>query len=180
MTHSHTDAILFSYLRPILDKSGIRLVFLTCHSDLSEIHSFIRSFAYWLRNISHDSMRPLPGELLMDPDRQAYQFFGLHHSLSKLDLMRYVYEMKIESKLGLLKTERGDGAKSKPMSKHHVFLEIMNYIRGRMPAFIKQENLDFTPENPLWQSPGICVVYDNKLKYRVSHSLLQSTYINKQ
>lgn len=113
-------------------------------------------------------MRPLPGELFMDPDRKAYQFFGLHHTLSKFDLMTYVYQMKFETALGLLKTEWEDGAKSKPMSKHHVFLEIMNYIRARMPNYIKQENLDFKPENPLWQSAGICVVHENKLKYRVS------------
>jgi hypothetical protein len=162
----YTYAMLFAYLRPILDKSDIRIVFFTCHDDLSEVHIFIRNFAYYLRRISVDGLKPLPGELFLDPTREAYKFFGYHKTLSKTELQFLIYTLWWEKKLGLFRTDQRDGSKAlKPMSEHHVFMEIMNYIRTRMPVFIKQSG--FEPESLLWQSPGICVVHENKLLYRV-------------
>jgi hypothetical protein len=119
-------------------------------------------------------MKPLPGELYMDPTREAYKFFGLHNTLSKMDLRFIIYTLWWEKKLGLFKTEWKDGSKAyKPMSEHHVFMEIMNYIRTRMPVFIKQSGWE--PESLLWQSPGICVVHENKLLYRVRHGFFIMT-----
>lgn len=159
--------MIFSYLKPILDRSDTRIAFFTCHSDLSEIHHFIRSFAYWLRSISYDGLKPLPGELYMDPSRDAYNFFGIGRTLSKSELKFLIWALWIENKLGLFKTAKKDGKSGKRMmSENHAFLEIMNYIRTRMPVYIKQSG--FEPESLVWQSPGICVVNDGKLVYRVS------------
>ena len=163
----YTYAILFSHLRPILMKAEFKIVFFTCHSDLQEIHSFVRNFAYWLRQISPDGLTPLPGELYMDRYREAYRFFGLYHSLSRKDLFYMVVSLKIENFLGWFRTSKPDGRRKtvKGSSNHHAFLEIVNYVRNRMTVYIKPAEKG--PNSSFWQSPGICVVRDNKLVYRV-------------
>jgi hypothetical protein len=73
----YTYTLLFHHLRPILEKANIKVAFVTCGMDLNEIHVFIRSFAFWLRKVSVDGIKPLPAELYFDPTRDAYRFFGI-------------------------------------------------------------------------------------------------------
>ncbi|KAI8854012.1 hypothetical protein BC829DRAFT_240341 [Chytridium lagenaria] len=43
--------VLFAHLRPILTATNTRIIFLTCHENLSEVQVFLTSFAYWLRTL---------------------------------------------------------------------------------------------------------------------------------
>ena len=169
----YTYAILFYHLRPILERADMRVVFVSCYDDLNEVHVFIRSFAFWLRNISLDGIKPLPGELYLDPTREAYRFFGIGNTLGKLDYITLWWSLYLERKFGLFKTTAEEGNLSKKkMSEHHTFLEIMNYVRLRMPLFIKHKG--FHKDSIFWQAPGIVVVHENQLLYKVGFQDLNS------
>lgn len=165
----YTYAILFHHLRPVLERADIRVVFITCSKDLNEVNVFIQSFAYYLRTLSIDGLKPLPGELYIDMTREAYRFFGIGDTLSKFELFKLLSYLAIERRFGLLLTTREEGTKKwKKMSYHHTFLEIMNYIRLRMPLFVKQEG--FHSKSILWQAPGLIVTHNNQVLYKVIFS----------
>ena len=162
----YTYAILFHHLRPVLERADIKVVFISCALDLSEVNIFIQSFAYWLNTLSIDGIKPLPGELYLDQTRESYRFFGIGNTLGKVDLFKLFLYLFLERKFGLLLTTREEGtSKWKSMSKHHAFLEIMNYIRLRMPLFIKQYGFD--KNSIIWQAPGIVVTQNNQVLYKV-------------
>lgn len=162
----YTYAILFHHLRPLLERADVKVVFITCSKDLDEVVVFIQSFAYYLSTISVDGIKPLPGELYIDLNRDSYRFFGIGDTLSKWELFKLLTYLAIERKIGTLLTTREQGTQRwKKMSYRHTFLEIMNYIRLRMPLFVKQEG--FGKKSILWQSPGILVVSQNQVLYKV-------------
>jgi hypothetical protein len=82
--------ILFAHLRPVLKDSSVKMVFITCHDNLSEVHTFFKSFAFWLRKLNkrHEGDKNaqatgiLPGEIYFDPNRDIYKFFGLYVKIS--------------------------------------------------------------------------------------------------
>ncbi|KAI8854015.1 kinase-like domain-containing protein [Chytridium lagenaria] len=91
--------IMFAHLQPILSRSNVRLIFLTCHNDLSEVNTFLVTFAFWLQKLKDQTDKrtgpgavdspalaakdktqwtgALPGELYVDMDRSVYRFFGI-------------------------------------------------------------------------------------------------------
>jgi hypothetical protein len=134
------------------------------------VNVFIQSFAYYLNTISIDGIKPLPGELYVDLTRESYRYFGIGDTLSKWELFKLLSSLAIERRLGTLLTTREEGtSRWKKMSYRHTFLEIMNYIRLRMPLFVKQEG--FGKKSILWQSPGIIVTNENQVTYKVFFTL---------
>ncbi|KAJ3321222.1 hypothetical protein HDU76_000125 [Blyttiomyces sp. JEL0837] len=108
----YTYLVLFAHLRPALQSSNIRIVFISCHEDLSEVQLFLKSFAFWLRELSSygagggavsdgesrvtsgfQSMGALPGEIYLDGSRDSYRVFGLFEEIDKPQEARlYVHE----------------------------------------------------------------------------------------
>lgn len=176
----YTYTIFYSHLRPLLERADIQLVFITCHGDLSEIALFIKNFAYWLREISPDGLKPLPGDLYMDPERNAYRFFGLYNGIKKTDAFEFI-AMGFKRFFGMLLTarkikpataantisakEKQNSVQEKTISERHAFHEIMYYVRNRMSALLPKSRL--TADSVVWQSPGLCVIHQEKLIYRV-------------
>jgi hypothetical protein len=147
----YTYVMLFSHLREVLSRSNIRVIFVTCSLDVGEVEVFIRSFAFWLRTVSVDGLSPLPGELYLDYTREAYKFFGIGNTLGKLDYIQLWWSLTIERKFGLFKTtnEVNPGKVNRNrVSEHHAFLDLMNYVRLRMPLFIK--HMGFHKDSVFW------------------------------
>jgi hypothetical protein len=72
----------------------MRLIFFTCHEDLSEVQVFLKSFAFWLRDLRRErgeedtGSGALPGELYLDPTRESYRFFGLTNGIREAQRWR--------------------------------------------------------------------------------------------
>ncbi|KAI8854014.1 kinase-like domain-containing protein [Chytridium lagenaria] len=167
-----TYIILFAHLKPILKKGNVRLVFLTCHSDLTEVNTFLVAFGFWLRKIEADASRyggdaddasavsgALPGELYLDPDRQAYRYFGITPILKVpqrkfLVLLCYYWYYS-----GVMrKKPKRDIDK---VGKWYLYLDTRRRLWGNSAVFFKGPD----PE-PWKQSPGVAVVENDKLLYR--------------
>ncbi|KAJ3411987.1 hypothetical protein HDV05_001416 [Chytridiales sp. JEL 0842] len=157
--------VLFSHLQPILNNTNIKLVFFTCHEDLSEVQHFLRTFAFWLRDMQKKngndaSTSALPGELYLDPKREAYRFFGLTGQVYKMQLYSSII-------LGIIKAfwfGRNPPKMPPPKNKK----TILNQARILI-------TYDWTMKNPMsskdnmdsyLQSPGIVVAENETVLYR--------------
>jgi thiol-disulfide isomerase/thioredoxin len=161
----YTYAILFSHLQPVLKRADIRTVFVSCSSDLSEIHVFIKGFAFWLRKISMDGMHPMPGELYFNPSREAYKFFGIGTYLSKTGSIAVLGSAKFGKFLGMFKKEKSKTFKESGISETEAYLTMTDYLTSNRPEDSKP--VDLSSDSILWQSPGIVVIENNELLYRV-------------
>ncbi|KAJ3100806.1 copper transport protein ctr1 [Phlyctochytrium planicorne] len=166
--------VLFAHLKPILQNSNTRIIFVTCHDNLSEVQVFLTSFAYWLRTLQKGSpeeanesnqrvgigskLGALPGDLFLDPSRNSYGVFGIGENLLTSQRIALYLKFKYWNNTGGFKKVRS----SKGLSKQRLYTETTRTIwrewfaRGTGP---KDRRI-------YRQSPGICVVDNGKLLYR--------------
>ncbi|KAJ3411023.1 hypothetical protein HDV05_002888 [Chytridiales sp. JEL 0842] len=160
--------VLFSHLQPIINQTGVRVVFFTCHQDLSEVQVFLRSFAFWLRDLKRQngtendsSSSAIPGELYLDPCRDAYRFFGL--TLNVLPIQQNVIYMTLRL-MNLYLNHIGKNPRPRPKlrTRGAIFRDARQYVWAEFRAQVDRSR-DYSVYN---QSPGIAVVQDCKLLYR--------------
>ncbi|KAJ3100805.1 hypothetical protein HDU97_001923 [Phlyctochytrium planicorne] len=176
-----TYIILFAHLRPILQKSNIRLIFITCHNDLTEVNTFLLSFAFWMKKLKSDSdsswekrgyrtvekaslegdptSGALPGELYLDPDRNSYKFFGLTNSIDRLQNLTITFMCLfwLRNKLLFPKKLPGNAEKAS---------RTMLYWKSRRRIAQLFLQFKFAGFDVFNQSPGIVAVEKDRVLYR--------------
>ncbi|KAJ3191596.1 hypothetical protein HK101_007576 [Irineochytrium annulatum] len=161
--------ILFAHLRPMLANTNTRVVFITCHEDLSEIQTFLNNFAFWLRTLNNGEVGAtgdkfeeasggaLPGELYMDKGRDVYRAFGITPSVDRAQLARIGIWTKFMVAFGLVDNvkEPKGGFKGAHKESYKAILRVWLKVAKR------HTDLE------IWkQSPGIVVLDNEKLLYR--------------
>ncbi|KAJ3210810.1 hypothetical protein HDU67_004994 [Dinochytrium kinnereticum] len=168
--------VLFAHLRPILTATNTRIIFLTCHENLSEVQVFLSSFAYWLRTLQSPDEREeevrrkvgvgtklgaLPGDLFLDPGRNAYRVFGIGNQLWTYQRLALMLKLRFWLKSGGLnkfrKVKRG-GRRMKTYTETSRAVWREWFQRSSRP----------TPSDlSLYaQSPGIVVMENGKMLYK--------------
>ncbi|KAJ3106995.1 hypothetical protein HDU96_008035 [Phlyctochytrium bullatum] len=168
--------ILFAHLQPILSRGNIRLVFITCHNDLSEANLFLVTFAFWLQKLKDQNSKAvrdnpsaknerlawsgaLPGELYVDMDRSVYEFFGLTPTHRQMrDSFWFFTLFYYWNIFGLY----GKKLNIQKKNKLHTYIYSRRVLYRNLLAWIK------IPEKKhVWrQTPGLVVVENNKCLYR--------------
>ncbi|KAJ3411986.1 hypothetical protein HDV05_001415 [Chytridiales sp. JEL 0842] len=168
----YTYFILFNHLKPILNQKNTRLVFFTCHNDLSEVQVFLRSFAYWLRDLKKqrrgeedDTVCALPGELYLDANRDAYRFFGL--TSAKVPKFQLIGSYMYIRFLNLFFNHIGkkDRPRPKLRTRQSTLWDARRFVLTEITSQSRKSVSDAS--DSLNQASGICVVQDQKLLYRV-------------
>ncbi|KAJ3334397.1 hypothetical protein HDU76_000093 [Blyttiomyces sp. JEL0837] len=176
----YTYLILFAHLRPALAASNIRIIFISCHNNLSEVQFFLKGFAYWLRELASyqddgsDSCRvtgrlqttvgALPGEMYLDSSRESYKVFGLYEEISVPQGLFILLQMRILNWLGYehIAKSTSQQKRMKSKTKTGLFTQTTLYVHNAYKREIKTPNF-----GNITQSPGIVVVEKDKLLYRM-------------
>ncbi|KAJ3410490.1 hypothetical protein HDV05_003705 [Chytridiales sp. JEL 0842] len=161
-----SNIVLFSHLKPILNRTDTRVVFITCQRDLTEVNAFLHSFAFWLRSLQVkngllDGSSALPGELYLDPERKAYQFFGITKRVLQGQLYTYIFHYILDD-LRYGHIGKKDRPRMKGTDRKTTWRDARHYLGSEFWSRVKSDLL--TPE--FSQQPGIVVVEDEKLLYR--------------
>ncbi|KAJ3106996.1 copper transport protein ctr1 [Phlyctochytrium bullatum] len=168
-----TYVILFAHLQPILKKGNIRVVFITCHKDLSEVNSFLVSFGFWLRKIMNDSSRhqshwedpelesisgAFPGELYLDPDRISYSFFGIGNHLNPKQLNFIVRMCWYWWATGILRKKPPRNLDK--VGRRRLYIDTRRILWGKTFFTMGTDPATWA------QSPGIIVAENERVLYR--------------
>ncbi|KAJ3193803.1 hypothetical protein HK101_004067 [Irineochytrium annulatum] len=170
--------VLFAHLKPILASSNTRLVFLTCHEDLSELQVFLTNFAFWLRTLNKGvkddpgtqtlvedaekdpleeaSGGALPGELYLDTEREVYRAFGFMSDIPRSQNRNmYLWTMFMYMTGRLKNSRKITGWKSA-------------YVESMKSLYVLAAKINRYPKDSrIWQqSPGIVAIDREKLLYR--------------
>ncbi|KAJ1558583.1 hypothetical protein HK405_013371 [Cladochytrium tenue] len=175
--HSTSYLILFAHLRPILARSDIRLVFVSCHESLAEVTAFLQNFAFWLRTLDGSSVSVpgsgpfpsernsvssvLPGEIFLDASRKSYAFFGLLSNLRRFAIVRRFIKNNVLKATG--RSHVGRSVTFRRHSQRKTISEVRFFLYVEMEAILQR--------HPSWskakyQSPGIVVMDNHKLVYK--------------
>ncbi|KAJ3214535.1 hypothetical protein HDU67_001505, partial [Dinochytrium kinnereticum] len=167
--------ILFAHLQPILSKGNVRLVFLTCHNDLTEVNMFLITFAFWLQRLKDQSERTalkdgggkertawtgaLPGELYVDMDRSVYRFFGLTPIQRQITDSFFFFGLFHYWNLFNLYAKKH---RSETKGRRGIYIYTRRLLYRLLLAWIKIPKKKY-----VWkQTPGIIVVEKNRVLYR--------------
>ncbi|KAJ3316662.1 hypothetical protein HDU76_001632 [Blyttiomyces sp. JEL0837] len=175
----YTYLVLFAHLRPALSASNIRIVFISCHQDLSEVQLFLKGFAFWLRELaSHNDYNDqnscrvtgslktsgaLPGEIYLDGARESYKVFGLYEEIDKPQGVWLLAKLVVLDWLGYSHIGKPPHLQKRLKSKNKI--GIMTEARQFAHDAFKNQ-IDTPPIGSILQSPGIVVVENNTLLYR--------------
>ncbi|KAJ1539751.1 hypothetical protein HK405_012472, partial [Cladochytrium tenue] len=173
--------ILFAHLRPVLARSDIRLIFVTCHESLDEVTVFLQSFAFWLRSLksgvgdashvasvtsaSQSSLSAvLPGEIYVDTARRSYAFFGLRNNMPKIPIARSFIKNNVWKATGRSHIGKRPMISHKLQMHNRVISEIRFFRNVEMEALL---SLHPSKSKGKFQRPVIVVVENEKVIYRV-------------
>ena len=166
----HSYLLLFSKLKRLLEEAQYQIVFISCHESIYEATQFIQNFSVWLKQVS-DGNGPAPGQFYIDPARQSFKFFGFQNDLSKFEVVYQVARVRFAKMIA--KFWRSNHS-SIPKTKSRLFFKLIKGISSLVPRHLMKH--DMGADSVVWQSPGICVLRDDKVTFKVS-STLQSAHI---
>nr|KAJ3419383.1 hypothetical protein HK105_007028 [Polyrhizophydium stewartii] len=161
-------SLIFTYLKSLLSRPDVSVVFITCHSDVSEMTYFVRCYTQWLQSNSSEGLRPLRCELYHDPNREAYMFLGFSVQIQSMNALRSSIQMN--RFLARQIKAQPDSSLANVLKPASPWSLLGQYLTWKVHALVPRKTLVEMD----WQIPGVCVLQNSILTYRVSHPVLSA------
>ncbi|KAI8926237.1 kinase-like domain-containing protein [Entophlyctis helioformis] len=89
---------MFSFIKHVLARRDVSIIFISCHPDMSELTLFVRHYAQWLQSNTSEGLRPALTNFYIDQSREAYLFFGLCSRIESIRSLQMSIMMRMKSR----------------------------------------------------------------------------------